>query len=128
MVTANDVVKRALRLIEVIAAGETPAAEDAQDALTSLNRMLHGLELHGIYLGHTDLALADTVNLPDGHIDALENILAVRLAPEFGANPSPIVVVQADSGQTLLESHYQVVPTMEIDGALRSMPSQNWGR
>jgi len=40
MATAQTIINRALRLIGQYAAGETPAAEDTDDALTALNAML----------------------------------------------------------------------------------------
>ncbi len=39
MPSANDVIKRSLRLIGAIASGETPAADMAQDALTTLQAL-----------------------------------------------------------------------------------------
>jgi len=39
-VTANDLIARALRLINVLASGEIPQANEAQDALNTLNNML----------------------------------------------------------------------------------------
>lgn len=40
MTTAGDQIKRALRLLGVLAEGETPSAETSQDALTALNQMI----------------------------------------------------------------------------------------
>lgn len=40
MPTANDYIKRALKLINVLAVGETPDAEDSNDSFTVLNAML----------------------------------------------------------------------------------------
>jgi len=40
MATAGDQINRALRLLGVLAEGETPSAETASDALTALNQML----------------------------------------------------------------------------------------
>jgi len=40
MATASDLINRALRLIGVVASGETPSAADTNDALTTLNTML----------------------------------------------------------------------------------------
>ena len=43
MATANDIIKRALRTIGVLATGENPSADMANDALDSLNDVLAGL-------------------------------------------------------------------------------------
>ena len=40
MTTAGDQIKRSLRLLGVLAEGETPSAETSQDALTALNQMI----------------------------------------------------------------------------------------
>ena len=38
--TASDQINRALRLLGVLAEGETPSAETSQDALIALNQMI----------------------------------------------------------------------------------------
>ena len=38
--TASDQINRALRLVGVLAEGETPSAETSQDALIALNQMI----------------------------------------------------------------------------------------
>ena len=43
MATANDIIKRALRTIGVLATGENPSSEMANDALDALNDVLAGL-------------------------------------------------------------------------------------
>ena len=43
MATANDIIKRALRTIGVLATGENPSSEMANDALAALNDVLAGL-------------------------------------------------------------------------------------
>lgn len=40
MATAGDIIKRAMRLVGVLAAGETPEASEQADALSALNSML----------------------------------------------------------------------------------------
>ena len=43
--TAGDQINRALRLLGVLAEGETPSAEVSQDALIALNQMMEMLGL-----------------------------------------------------------------------------------
>lgn len=43
MATAQQLINQSLRVLGVIGAGETPAAEDSQDALTALNSLLTSL-------------------------------------------------------------------------------------
>jgi len=46
--TALDLIKGAMRLIGAIATGETPTADEANDALTTLNDILEGWSLEGL--------------------------------------------------------------------------------
>lgn len=48
--TARQLVTRALKLAQILAAGEAPAAEDAQTGLDALNAMLDSWETSRIYL------------------------------------------------------------------------------
>ena len=128
MTTANDVVTGAAKKINVIAAGETLSGQDAADGLQNLNDMLHAFELQGIFLGHTDLALAGTINLPDSHIEGLKAILAVRMAPEYEKEASMRVQMLASDTESLFITHYAEIPVMSIDSGLTRMPSQYMGR
>ena len=127
MATANDVIKGAMRLLDKVAAGETPTAAEAQDGLQALNQMMHAFALDGIDLGHADLALAGAVNLPASHTKALKYLLAVDLASEYDMDPPAVVAVQAQDGMRLLEAHYAEVPTMDQDRGLSRLPSRSWG-
>ena len=40
MTTAGDIIDGSLRLLGVLAEGETPSAETAQDALAAMNQMI----------------------------------------------------------------------------------------
>lgn len=58
--TSGDLVIKALKLVGVIASGETPAAADMQDGLASLNMMIDSLSNEGLLLykySRTPLAL-----------------------------------------------------------------------
>lgn len=57
MATALDLLTRSLRLLGVVAAGEAPRAEDAQDALTVLNDMLDAWQLEQLLVYGLDRAL-----------------------------------------------------------------------
>ena len=128
MTTVLDLVTGAMRLIGALAAGEAATASEAQDGLSSLNQMLHALAHEGVDLGHADLALAATINLPDSHIETLRHMLALRLAPEYTLTPSPLVVRTADTGKAALQAVYADPEPLSIDRGLLRMPSQSWGR
>lgn len=121
MAVVLDVIKRSLRMIGVVAEGETPGAAQAEDALITLNGMLAGWEGVGIRLGVPELALTDTVPLPPSHDDAIAYNLALALATEYGNDLRPAVVAKAEEGMAALRSMYSVPPTV-------LMPPELWAR
>jgi hypothetical protein len=48
--TAQDIIKRALRLLGVIATGETPSNDEMQDGLTALNSMIDSWNTEGLMI------------------------------------------------------------------------------
>jgi hypothetical protein len=121
MATASDIVTRALKLLAITAAGETPPAEDSADGLTALNRMMHGWKVsEGIDLGHSDVVLTDTITLPDDHLEAVEYNLAVRLSPIWQAPVPPAVAIEAMNGLTKLRALYTDAEEASLDNALGS--------
>lgn len=121
MTTASDVVNGALKKIGIVAAGETASAEDAADGLSALNKMMFGLEIKGVNLGHSTLSLTSTVNLPGSHIEGLVCMLAVRIGPEYEREASPTVQGMAAEAEMLFSTLYAVVPTMRPDSVLLGM-------
>ena len=87
--TALSIIKRALRLARVIDAHTPMDANDAADALETLNAIL--AEWHGAEIGLPDYKL-DTLEteLASDAADreAIAYELALRLAPEYGASLS----------------------------------------
>jgi hypothetical protein len=64
-VTAGDQINRALRLLGVLAEGETPSAEVSQDALTALNQMLDSWSTERLSIYNT---IDQVFNWPAGEI------------------------------------------------------------
>lgn len=114
MAIAQDTITRALRLIGVIEAGETPSAEDATDALATLNEMLHGWAKEGVDIQHITLALTDTFKVHDSWLRGIRYNLAVEIAPEYGAAVSARVDEIADATFKAFQAH-----TFEFDDDLR---------
>lgn len=52
--TRNDIVNQALEMLNIIAAGETPSAEDSQLARNRLNGMVKNWQAQGLHLWSTD--------------------------------------------------------------------------
>lgn len=118
MTTANELIIRAAKTAKILAAGETMEDGDAQDILDSLNDLLHSWELDGIDLGHTDLALTDTVQLPDSHIRAIRYNLAADISSEYGVQLGPIDADRASNGFRMLQAHYRRPGILKIDPKL----------
>lgn len=126
MATANDVINMALLELGVIAAGETPSSGESQDALTRLNVMLHGLKVKGIDMAHTDLALADTIDLPDDEIESVMYLLAKVLAPGYEVGLSADTAQGVSDGEALLSAKYADPAALTVDLGLRTNPPRGF--
>lgn len=107
MATANQIIGRALRLIKVVAAGETVEASIAADALAVLNAML--AEWHEAGIGLPDYSftdLTDTLASDAADHEAISYQLALRLAPEFEGEPSMAVAAMAQQTFFRLRQRY----------------------
>lgn len=113
--TARNVINRALRRIEVIAAGEEPSAEEARDALAELNMMMASFRREGIGYDHTTLALSDLMNMDDGLSMYVSNMLTERLAGEYGRQMTPRQQIEADEAKRALQAAYWVTATAALD-------------
>ena len=88
--TANDIIRRALRLASVIASGETPDAADTADALDTLNALLAEWRGSGIHVPDYSVGSGgETVTLDLADRDAVAYQLALRISPEYGQEVSP---------------------------------------
>lgn len=125
MATALDIVTRSLRIAGILAAEETASAARADTGLRALNGMMHGLETQGVRLAHATLALADTVNLPDAHIEPLVWMLAGKLGVEFGL-PRPDVMAEAGRQERGLKAIYAYVPEAGLDPAYTRTSARRW--
>lgn len=105
--TAEDIIKRALRLCRVVDAYTAVEPNDAADALGTLNAML--AEWHEAEIGLPDYSLASlTTELASDAADreAIAYQLAARLAPEYGAQLSPMVAEVAAGTMARLRLRY----------------------
>ena len=99
MATAAQVIKASLQEI-LVQASEAPLESDEyQDSIFILNTMMQALDADGIKLGWTDIAtLADELTVPIGALMGIISVLAVRLAPTWGANVPPELIDKAKAG------------------------------
>lgn len=118
MTTAREVVKSALRKLQVIEDGGEPTASEAKDSLEGLNDFLENLSVDGVSIAHKTLTLDDTVNIDKAHIQTIKNQLAVKLAPEFGAAVDPQVAFDALQGMKALRADTKLKKPTRVDSAL----------
>lgn len=118
MTTVLDVIKGALKDIEVLASGESPTAEESTDVLEKLNQMVAGWELDSISIGAPTWTTATTIPLPENHVMAIRHNLAVNVAPMFGRQVSSIIAQGASDGYRSLQNAYGGPVEMDMDTAL----------
>ena len=107
MATAYQIVRRALKLATVIDAQESIDANDAADALESLNGLLAEWHFAGIGLPDYSLATLETELSSDAaDRDALAYALAERIAPEYGKELSPLIMKSASESMSRLRLRY----------------------
>lgn len=82
--TASTVIRDALQEIIVQAAEQPIEANEANDAMRYLNRMMAAWESDGIDLGYTPVSsLSDAITVVDGALEAIVLNLAIKLAPGY---------------------------------------------
>ena len=105
--TALSIIKRALRLARVIDAHTPMDANDAADALETLNAVL--AEWHEADIGLPDYKLEtlETELASDAaDREAIAYELALRLAPEYGASLSAETAAAGMASQTRMRLRY----------------------
>ncbi len=113
MEKAADVIKSALQEILVQASEAPIEADEAQDAIKYMNRMMTSFAVSGINLGYTIVTnLGDDITIPDGAVEGLVFNLAVRLAPSYGATIRPDLFANAREGKkSMLKLGVNITPT-----------------
>ena len=94
---AQDVIRRALRIVGVIASGETPQASDVADALGTFNALL--AEWHVAQVGIPDYSVdseASAMSTDEADREAMAYQLALRIGPEYGYEPTPSQAVAGE--------------------------------
>lgn len=120
MSSSNDIVKRALKRLGVLAPGEDMDAADGADGNAALNAMIASWQNDGV-------DVSSDVPLPSRHEEGIVALLAVRLAPDYGKVPPAQVLSDAEKGWDSLLAEYIRPPDAQFDTALLNMPSQRTG-
>jgi hypothetical protein len=114
--TGQEAINRALRIVGVLAMGQTPSADKTANALEALNAMLARWEANGIALGFAALAEAgDDLRVPTEAQEAVVFNLAKTIAPEFGRSLSPEALEKATSGYQALSNDAIRVGSSSLD-------------
>jgi hypothetical protein len=118
--TVLDLIKGALRLINVLTGNTTLTDSEAQDAFEALNWMLDAWsnDPQAIYRvpGFTDLT--EEVMLPPGYADAILYNLAIRLAPEYQVSAGSDVIRLAFGTLNAIKRTNSRALTMAVEPAL----------
>ncbi len=122
--TARQTIERALRILRITPAGQSPSAQEMDDALEIANNFLASWSKRGLTYTHATLALDDDVNLDDGLLDAFEYVLAGELEPEFGSTLTANAQKRVNDGWRLIEADLHDQEELTVDTGLRRMPSQ----
>lgn len=128
MSTARDLITMSLRSIGVLHSGETPSAEEADDALDTLNQMLSSWLYEGIDLEYTTITdLNAEIPYPDDHIGPFRWNLAVRLSADYGVAVTAAVAALAKEGYDQLRREYLDNRELTVDNALSAIYAPNRG-
>lgn len=115
MATVSDYLNEALRMIGVLAEGDTASAEQGADGLVRLNDLKAELADSGIDLGLPSFAsTTDTIVVPEGDRLTFKALLAVAMCPDYSRQPPDVVVAQATSGYSRMLTKYMSKEMQEI--------------
>lgn len=117
--TAADIVTRASRRINVLAAEEALTSAEMVDGLQILNDLLFAFYAMGIQYVHVALAQTDTVNVPDEQVRNVILMLCSELADDFGLTVGQKLAEDIRSAKLELQSAYLVINPAVPDKALR---------
>lgn len=117
MSSSAQIVTRALKRLKIVEPQESPSADEAADGLAALNAMIAGWQADGVNI-------SSDVPLPAKHEEGVVALLALRLAPDYGATPGASVLLDAKRGWSRLQADYLSAPMARFDRALTRMPSQ----
>ncbi len=118
--TAQQIIERASRRINVLAAQEALNANEMTDSLQILNDMMFNFTAKGIEYVHVQLAQGDTVNVPDEQVRNVMLMLCDDLADEFGMPITPDLREDIRNAKLELQNCYMVINPAVPDKAIRS--------
>ncbi len=117
--TAQSVIERAARRINVLAAQEALNANEFDDCLQILNDLMAAFPAKGIQYVHATLAQTDTVNVPDEQVRNVILMLCDDLADDFGMPISADLREDIRQARQELQNCFMVIDPAVPDKALR---------
>lgn len=99
----QDMIARSMRLIRVLDPGEAPEASDYETSIMALNGMMTRLEANGTSLGWSNVVSpGDVIPIPAEAEEPIAYMLAIRIGPEYGVAPDPVISAAAGLGEAAL--------------------------
>lgn len=120
MSTVRAIITDSLQNLTVTPVGQDPGPEEAAKALTSLNKMAHGLKAEGANLGWGDVQLDDDIPVQPEYEQALTDLLMRHLAMAFQVALSANQAEAASKGLRTLQAAFATIPEMDGEPALRN--------
>lgn len=117
--TARQVIEDALHYIRIL--GEDDSMTDSQAArgLRVMNQMMHGFNTEGVQYVHSDLALTDTVNVPDEQVRNVALMLARAMSLEYGKTLGENLASEIVRAKGALQAFYYKVRPAKSEISLR---------
>lgn len=110
MATATEIATRALRRIRVLSPDETISDADLTACKDALNAMVASWEAGALS--------GDTLPLEARFEQGVVAMLAVRVAGDYGKQPDPILMRDAERGERALDGAFFAVPQQKFDAGL----------
>lgn len=120
MTTARDIIKAALTKIGVVGVGQETGSDEADEALFTLNAMMHGWKARSADIEFTDMTLDDQFPIGDEFVLGTVYLLAANLSPDYTVPAN----FDADDWFRTLQAAYVDLPTLTVDAALLRPPSR----
>lgn len=126
MKTVGKMVRRALRLLQVIDPLQSVKDADMETGIDALNDMMAAIESDGTAVGWSPVENpSDDLPIPDEEFQGLAANLAIVLSPEYGVTPLPTVQAMALVGMEGLLRRVAVANPIQPLLAVPT-PSNNW--
>jgi hypothetical protein len=120
---ASDVINQALRIMGVIASGETASGDDSTTGLEYLRDLFAEWRGSGVMIpDYTVSALSTTLSIDNADKQAVAYQLALRMSDEYGWEPSPKTMANINESFNRLQMRYFVITPSVYD----DLPSVPW--